>query len=238
MSALARSFTPRDDRNGLIAKIHVAKKELGLDDDTYRDVLERVTGRRSAKDCSLVQLTAVIGDLSKRGFTVHQKAFSGPSKKLVGKVRALWISGWNLGVINDPSDKAMEAFIQRQTGIPKAQWLKAGSDGAKVIDALKEWLKRAAGVDWKKEKFTAEYCNLPGYRICLRQWEMLRELGNADVGHTWTGNPTRASEDMLNYARTIVGGEPMNWLHGEWAKVSKALGVRLRKAINAKGETA
>lgn len=32
-------------RRALIAKIKIAQKELGLDDVTYRAVLERVTGK-------------------------------------------------------------------------------------------------------------------------------------------------------------------------------------------------
>ncbi len=238
MNVAAKTHAVNDGRTGLISKIHVAKKELGLDDDTYRDLLERVTGQRSAKDCSLAQLTAVIGDLGKRGFPVHQKAITGPSHKIVSKVRALWISGWNLGVISDPSDAAMEAFITRQTGIRKAQWLKAGADGAKVIDALEAWLSRAAAVNWSREKHVANFCNLPGYRICLRQWEILRDLGAVTPGHTWTGNEKRPAEEMLAYARAVVKGEPENWLHGEWAKISKALGAKLRKAINSEGEAA
>jgi hypothetical protein len=37
------------DRNRL-AVIHIVKKELGLTDDEYRDILERYAGVRSAKD--------------------------------------------------------------------------------------------------------------------------------------------------------------------------------------------
>ena len=33
-----------------LAVIHIVKRELGLDDDDYRDILERETGVRSAKD--------------------------------------------------------------------------------------------------------------------------------------------------------------------------------------------
>jgi phage gp16-like protein len=31
-----------------LAKIHIAKKELGLDDETYRDILEQIAGVRSS----------------------------------------------------------------------------------------------------------------------------------------------------------------------------------------------
>ncbi|ELK67425.1 TPA: phage protein GemA/Gp16 family protein, partial [Neisseria meningitidis] len=37
-------------RRALIAKIKIAQKELGLDDGTYRAVLERVTDKRSCAD--------------------------------------------------------------------------------------------------------------------------------------------------------------------------------------------
>ena len=40
-------------RRALIAKIKIAQKELGLDDATYRAVLERVTGKRSCTECSI-----------------------------------------------------------------------------------------------------------------------------------------------------------------------------------------
>ncbi|MCO2667365.1 regulatory protein GemA, partial [Pseudomonas aeruginosa] len=33
-----------------LAKIHIAKAQLGMDDDTYRALLARVAGVRSAKD--------------------------------------------------------------------------------------------------------------------------------------------------------------------------------------------
>ncbi len=37
-------------RRDLLAQIHIAKKQVGLDDGTYRAVLERVAGRSSAAD--------------------------------------------------------------------------------------------------------------------------------------------------------------------------------------------
>lgn len=134
--------------NGLLAKVHIAKKQLGLDDDLYRETLKAVTGHSSARDCSEAQLETLIKHFSKAGFKPKGKTFTGPSTKYAAKIHALWISGWNLGVIRDNSDAAMEAFILRQTSISKAQWLKDPKDAAKVIDALKAWLERDGGVVW------------------------------------------------------------------------------------------
>ena len=52
----------------LMAKIHIAKKDLVLDDATYRDVLWRVTGKRSCKDMTIAQLQDVAKDMQNSGF--------------------------------------------------------------------------------------------------------------------------------------------------------------------------
>ncbi len=52
----------------LMAKIHIGKKDLGLDDDTYRDVLWRVTGKRSCSDMTIAQLESVVKDMQSSGF--------------------------------------------------------------------------------------------------------------------------------------------------------------------------
>lgn len=64
----------KNSKQTLIAKIHVAKKELALDDETYRDVLERVTGKDSCKNMDLSELKAVVMDLKRLGFTPKQTA--------------------------------------------------------------------------------------------------------------------------------------------------------------------
>ena len=56
-------------RRALIAKIKIAQKELGLDDATYRAVLERVTGKRSCTECSIPELERVVEDLRQHGLT-------------------------------------------------------------------------------------------------------------------------------------------------------------------------
>ncbi len=51
-------------RNQLLARLHCLKKELGWDDDTYRDILFARTGKRSAGDldgATLARLVAALG---------------------------------------------------------------------------------------------------------------------------------------------------------------------------------
>ena len=69
----------------LMAKIHIAKKDLGLDDDTYRDVLWRVTGKRSCKDMTIAQLQDVVKDMENSGFKPKAAPKHGKKPSVVGK---------------------------------------------------------------------------------------------------------------------------------------------------------
>ena len=52
----------------LLAKIHIAKKQLGLDDETYRSMLKNLTGKQSAKDLTDRQIILVINHLMHKGW--------------------------------------------------------------------------------------------------------------------------------------------------------------------------
>lgn len=69
----------------MMAKIHIAKKDLGLDDDTYRDVLWRVTGKRSCKDMTIAQLQDVVKDMENSGFKPKAAPKHGKKPSVVGK---------------------------------------------------------------------------------------------------------------------------------------------------------
>ena len=55
-------------RQKMISKIHIAKKQLGLDDDVYRGLLSQATGLHSCKDMDDNQLAAVLNLLQQKGF--------------------------------------------------------------------------------------------------------------------------------------------------------------------------
>ncbi len=56
-----------------LAVIHIVKRELDLDDDLYRDILERETGVRSAKD------------LDEKGFRRLMRYFAGSKHYRINK---------------------------------------------------------------------------------------------------------------------------------------------------------
>ncbi len=77
LSARARACTGRKDqpaarpaqpRNNALAQIHIAKAQLGLDDDTYRDMLWAVARVKSAKDLDHAGRARVMAHLVASGF--------------------------------------------------------------------------------------------------------------------------------------------------------------------------
>lgn len=79
-----------------LAKIHIAKAQLGLDDDTYRTLLARVAGVRSAKELSPRQIGAVLAEFERLGWQSKPAKNSGRKvpkpaperQKLIGKIEA------------------------------------------------------------------------------------------------------------------------------------------------------
>ena len=95
--------------------IHVARRELGMDEDAYRLMLERVTGVASLRAMSVRQKIEVIDELKRMGFRIKSgghklpKAFAPHSRQ----IHALWKSCYRLGVIENPSREALRAFCKR-----------------------------------------------------------------------------------------------------------------------------
>ncbi|QMV62803.1 regulatory protein GemA [Pseudomonas berkeleyensis] len=75
-------------------KIQIARRQLGLDDETYRAILKRTAGVESSKDLNPRQIGRVLVELERLGF--KPKASTGRAKpkpaaeraKLVGKIEA------------------------------------------------------------------------------------------------------------------------------------------------------
>lgn len=130
-----------------LAKVHIAKKELGIEDGAYRALLERLTGQTSSKDCTDAQLGIVLHEMKAKGWTPKFKVAAGnaaaparrgapASSPMARKARSIWISLHQLGAIRNPSEAALEAFGRRQLGVEKLQWANQ-SQAYRLIEALK-----------------------------------------------------------------------------------------------------
>ena len=158
-------------RNRLIGAVHAAKKAASLDDDTYRGMLARVTGKSSAKDCSDFELRNVLDHMNGNTGASGQRTRFAPPKTTsptARKARALWISLHGLGAIKEPSEAALRAWVKRQYHVDDLAFVRPSQSFA-VIEGLKQWCARL-GVDWSMD---------PDPRRCViaRQVELAQAKG-------------------------------------------------------------
>lgn len=66
--------TRKTPRQRELAKIHIAVAQLGIDDDTYRDMLRQVAGVESAAKLNALGRARVLDHLAKAGFKKKAKA--------------------------------------------------------------------------------------------------------------------------------------------------------------------
>lgn len=132
-----------DFRKARIAKIHIAKNQLDLDDADYRALLREVTGKSSSADMTEAELDAVLEALKARGWSYQAKGDMREGTTATGRlIRALW-----RGASREKSEKSLRAMIRRVLGLAEnvvadPDLLRRG-DATKVIEALKA-MKAAA----------------------------------------------------------------------------------------------
>jgi hypothetical protein len=135
------------NRPGLIALVHIARKDLGLDEETYRAVLEEVTGRScptqlrrsSASACTDAELSRVVDHFRSLGWTPKRRPVS--KNGHVRKVWAVWQELVDQGAVRTPTREALRAFVRRMTGVEDPEWLTSRQANV-VVEGLKAWAAR------------------------------------------------------------------------------------------------
>ncbi|HCA7356737.1 TPA: regulatory protein GemA [Citrobacter freundii] len=134
-------------RTSLITLIHIAKNDLQLDDETYRSVLRRTTGKVSCRDLTIPQLKTVIEALKNTGFKPVKTRRRRPDKasETSDKIRAVWRQMHVHGFISDAGEVALDHFVARITrqtnggeGVATLAWLHDDSL-VTVLESLKQW---------------------------------------------------------------------------------------------------
>lgn len=125
-----------------LGAIHVAKARLGMGDAEYRLLLRRVTGKGSAAELGGAERHKVLEEMRRLGWPEPRRPrrLDEPQLRMI---RGLWIELADRGVVRDRTDKALDAFVKRQTGIDRLAWLNPDKANA-VIEALKAWAARSA----------------------------------------------------------------------------------------------
>lgn len=140
------------NRRALLAMLHIARKDLGLDEDTYRAVLERVTGSSSAARLTDHEIAKVVDAFRLQGWVPKRNGQPTTKRSAphVRKVWAIWGDMCKAGIPREPTRHALRAFVERMTGVADPEWLDAQQTNV-VVEALKAWqVRERAGRNTKR----------------------------------------------------------------------------------------
>ena len=234
-------------------RVHACAKQLGLDDDARRDLQRRAVGKESCADMTAAELRRVLSEMDRadrpgrrdRAARAARSQASGasarrvresdkragdlPDSPLAGKLVALWVSGWHLGVVRDRTDAALAKWVCRQTGLDAAAWARP-ADLTRAVEALQAWLAREGGVDWspyvtldRNGKPRETHC--PRARVLEAQWRILHRAGVVDVGSNSALGAYASRHAGLGHADSHLA------LDGKQADaLIRNLGARIRRA--------
>ena len=218
-------------RNSMLGKIHVAQKQLGMIDDDYRQLLFAATGQVSLKHCDDRQLARVIDALKGKGFRPMPKGQPYGVKgvamhPMARKARALWISLYQLGVVHNPADEALEAFAKRQIGCDRLIWAKQ-SDAFKLVEALKSMARRGG---WLMEPIgRGKALGVTELQASLCQAILAKLKAVGAVPDDW------ALHDAALRLCGIENAKATPWTADDYQRLAGGLGDKLRAATPAGG---
>ncbi|MFL1781451.1 Regulatory protein GemA [Candidatus Hepatincolaceae symbiont of Richtersius coronifer] len=140
-------------RQAMMAKIHILKSKMYLKDEIYRDILRRITNKESCRLLSIQELQAVIEEFNKlSNGNYGTKEINSNFKYIetgcpkMKKIFKLWAELSTAGKLRNSSNEGLNNFlIQRFKTDYKAlnnifHWNNSIKD--KIIEALKDWLRR------------------------------------------------------------------------------------------------
>ena len=214
-------------RRSMIAKTHIARKDLGMVDDDYRQLLFTTTGQLETDKCSDAQLVAMIEALKGKGWRPIPKSGGKPAAQhpMARKARALWISLYHLGVVHNAAEPALEAFATRQLKCERLVWARQ-SDAFKLIEALKDMAVRHG---WAQ----ADHKGRP-----LEPRGLQESLCNAILARLKTAEAIPADWSLDVAAWKLCGIATVQdapFSVEQYAQLAAGLGVHLRQALARNG---
>ena len=100
--------------------IHIAKQQLGLDDEIYRNILAQY-GATSSKELSSAQALRLIKYFQEAGFRIRVKYREGMiTPKQISYLKYLWRSNPK---VRNKSVEALEKYVKRIIKIDRLEWI-------------------------------------------------------------------------------------------------------------------
>ncbi|MBC2834686.1 regulatory protein GemA [Paragemmobacter straminiformis] len=130
----------------VIRKIHVGCRQLGIDEETRRDLTLQVVGKDSLRACSTTELEAVVDALKARGFKPEAKGTKAraprpfASRSDVRFCHVLWSKLVHAGAVAVPGAEGLNAFV-------RARFEKSWGAVPIDVDQMRDWKQIASVIE-------------------------------------------------------------------------------------------
>jgi len=124
-------------RNGLLAKVHIAVKDLGVPDGDYRAILTREFGARSAKALSVLELQYLVDYFKSKGFKVQGSEFRVEEKRENQLERLRERAVEIAGAIED-GERRLRGLCKKLCGVDRVEWCRDVARLKRLLAALEK----------------------------------------------------------------------------------------------------
>jgi len=139
-----------------IKLINIAKKQLNMDEDLYRQSLNDLTRKNSLRAMTIPDLVIVLEYMKKSGFKVKSAKEKSPKSRdkaenthsMLDKLRQVWIQMHYQGFLSSGTEQALQTWASNQSkrlnkgvAITKLEWMKGNMIYA-LVEQLKKWHMR------------------------------------------------------------------------------------------------
>lgn len=205
-------------RRSMIRKIQIARKQLAMNEDDYRQGVFDASGRLSLTECTDNQLHRILEWLKAKGFKPLPSARAA-AHPMAQKARALWVSLYHLGAVRNEAEHALEAFAKRQLKCERLVWARQ-SDGNKLIEALKSMGARHGWL--QHDRCTGKRLEPIALQASLCSAILIKLKDRGVVPDDW------ALHDAAEKLCRIKNGKDRPWTAEDYQELAAALGAKLR----------
>lgn len=119
-------------RRGLLAKVHIAIKDLRICDDDYRDILKREFGVGSASALSVKELEGLIRYFESKGWAARRA----DDAKKPDQARALRERAETLAAEMEMNDARFRALCKKICGTDRLEWCRHTGKLRRLLAAM------------------------------------------------------------------------------------------------------
>jgi len=122
-------------RPGLLAKVHIAIKDLDIPDSDYRAILTREFGKRSAADLTILELQWLV-----EYFRQHGWEPKGSSKLIVqsSQIQILRVRAEELAGQIENGPRRLRGLVKKFCGVEDLKWVRQVSKLKRILAALQD----------------------------------------------------------------------------------------------------